>query len=505
MTVKGPYDFTGGWISNTTPYNCPDNAYVDAQNMEFVQDEFRKRKGNVLLTTSNHPGGTGDEVSVLNWFQNQFLVAACNGKVAYAASGTPGGWTDITGSTSPGGNWMASLNGYLMIGGASVAQCYWQGTGNLTQYPDSNSPHPPQSSQCGTVCNNYMFVGNGTKDSATSPERVWWSDVGDPTTWPSTQYIDVVPTGSDEVLAVFPFGQNLLIFKNNLIAMLYTQSSNGSLGPLVVVTTLFGIAGTNCVDLLPDGTIIFLASNNHLYIYNGTNFTDISDQPPYGSNIQSVLNGLGFGAAGLGEGCVKFYQAKNQVWVTYPFTYVNAQGTSYSLGAIFIFDWLKGIWLSSYPDHRIFFMVNYNDPTYGQQLVSAGISRLYKEDNGDANNDINRSYDFSSYVTKSVSIGSESRSYIPTSAFVGISCGSFVGLSNANGGGFLFGANGYNDPVTFWPVSFVPPASEHKVVRSLYTPAAGWNTIQMQWVGNYSNCPYALRPFYISDQMESQI
>lgn len=62
---------------------------------------------------------------------------------------------------------------------------------------------------------NYLFVGN----TQANPNRLFWSALGDPTDWSgvATQFIDVNPGDSDQIMGLAPFQDELLVFKKNTI------------------------------------------------------------------------------------------------------------------------------------------------------------------------------------------------------------------------------------------------------------------------------------------------
>ena len=180
---------------------------------------------------------------------------------------------------------MQSLNSILVMGNFSGATVQWSGAGNITALAAA-----PQDAACGATVNNYLFLGNLANGA--TPYRVQWSAIADPTTWPVANFVDVLRDDStnNSITALLAFGEDLLIFKNNSVSRFYTNQLSGTLGPLITVSDKYGCAGTHCADRLPDGRVAFIGTNNHIYIYDGNTFTDISDAPPpaeqYSTNIE---------------------------------------------------------------------------------------------------------------------------------------------------------------------------------------------------------------------------
>lgn len=62
---------------------------------------------------------------------------------------------------------------------------------------------------------NYLFVGN----TSANPNRMFWSNLGDPKTFTSANFVDVNPGDSDQIMGLvgFPGQDELLVFKRNTI------------------------------------------------------------------------------------------------------------------------------------------------------------------------------------------------------------------------------------------------------------------------------------------------
>lgn len=493
MSVLGPFGFGGGWNTKCGPYDAPENCVVDALNMELVYGRFSKKKGNISWTSTQHPGATA--IRGLAYFAG-VLVAEGGAKIATASATTSGGtWTDITGGTAFASNvndWMAPLNNILVIGGLGATTIQWPGTGNCT-----NLAAAPQQAVAGVSVNNYLFIAN----TNTNPSRLQWSAIADPTTWPAANFVDVlkedVSTQGLGIQAIFPFGEDVIIFKTNSVSRFYTNQLTGSLGPLVVVSDRYGCAGPQCVDKLPDGRIAFIGYNNHVYIYDGNTFVDISDPPLPQSNIQNTLNTLTFQTAGFNQGFLQVYQARNQIWISYPFTWVSPLGVTYT-GVTFIYDIENRCWVAPYPDIRQHKAINYLNGS--QFLITAGgDGYLYQHDSGDTNNFSQKQVTaFEGYFTKSLPFGADNKKFIPRSLF-------FPYSSAALSATVYYGSNGFNNPGSISSITVTGSAQERKKVISIKTPAQAWNTMQFRFDGAVSNQPFMVAPIFISDELESQL
>ncbi len=489
MSVLGPFGFEGGWNTKCGPYDAPQNCVVDALNMEIVYGRFSKKKGNTQWTSAAITASTA--IRGLAYFQG-VLVAEAAGKIATASATSSGGtFTDITGAVSfasSNNTWMAALNNILVIGGDGATPIKWTGSGNCANLGGS----PPSGCVCGTSVNNYLFMAN----NSSNPSRLQWSAIQDPETWPAANFIDVlkedVATKPFGIQAIFPFGEDILVFKTNSISRFYTNQLTASLGPLIVVSDRYGCAGPQCVDKLPDGRVAFIGYNNHVYIYDGNTFLDISDAPPPQSNIQNTLNALTFQTAGFNQGFLQVYQARNQIWVSYPFTWVSPLGVTYT-GVI-----ENRCWVAPYPDIRQHKAVNYLNGS--QYLITAGGDGfLYQQDSGDTNTFSQKQVTaYDGYFVKSIPFGADNRKFIPRSIFFPFSSGTLSAT-------VYYGANGFNNPSLISSISVASPAQERKKVIQVKTSSSTWNTMQFRFDGAVSNQPFMVAPVFISDEIESQV
>lgn len=490
MTTIGPFGYIQGWNTKCGPYDIPKDAMIDAQNVEIVNGRIQSKKGNTEWTTGDHDGN----IYGMALFQDK-IVAAGGGKVQYASSTAAGGWTDITGSATWSTNtntWMDSLNNILVMGNSSVATpLQWTGTGNVSSVTGT----PPTSGACGVMVNNYLFIGNITS----YPYRVRWSAILNPNSWPAANYVDVRVNDTEPIVALFPFGEDLLIFKETSIHRFYTNQLTATLGPLVCISETIGCMGPQCVDRLPDGRIAFMGFDAHVYIYDGNSFRDISNQPYPGSNIQPVIDALPI--TGFPTGCLKVYKGKSQIWVSEPIAnYTNPLGVTYEEGLVFIYDYSIGAWNGPYVDPGIYKLINYLDSSSNEYLISASYKRLYKEDNGYilSSGSSPASDTMVSFCTKSIPLGPDSKSFHPASAYAPIYSGTLIGS-------FFYGANGYQTPSSFANISIAGATQERKKVFFMYSPSSSWNTLQYRFMGTVSNQPWKLSPVFISDEKLEQV
>jgi hypothetical protein len=270
-------------------------------------------------------------------------IAATNGKI-YTSPLSSISWTDRTGSTTPtttASYTFDSLNGNLLIFNAGMSQPLVLTTynGNVANLGGS----PPNGSAV-KVVNNFAFVGC-LPGAASTASTVYWSAVSDPTTWPAASNITFRQNDGDFVTALSAINGNLLIFKRYSIGLLNTTSTviSGSvtLGPLTTLTDRIGCAGPTSVDIMPDGTVVFLAMDRCLYQTDGVSVQNMANMPSPNSNYSFFVNNIGFPSSppniGFGGACVKVDSLNHKIWVI--------MGTnSNQVSTVYVYDYLYKAW-----------------------------------------------------------------------------------------------------------------------------------------------------------------
>jgi hypothetical protein len=342
MPPLGPFGFIGGWNTKESSWTLPSNSLTDSQNVNIVHNDLVKRNGSVILNASPLASGAAIH-GIFDWRINsgtRYLLVTAGTKI-YNSANLSTTFNDITGSATitAGQNnqhTFASLNNIVAICGGATPDTplQWTGTGNVSALAGS-----PPVGNIVAVANNFMFISG----IAATPSRVYWSNVSDPNTWPAASFIEFRASDGDKVTALLEKDQNIYIFKQQSIGVLFTQSVSVSgtvtLAPLSQLIVGNGCSGRHCVDLLPDGRIVFLGTNNHVYIYDGASVNDVSD-PRTGSNIQTVLDSMNISR--LPFSVVRVYPTRNQVWISMS----SASATTHD--TVLVYDYQVNIWVSKF-------------------------------------------------------------------------------------------------------------------------------------------------------------
>lgn len=240
-----------------------------------------------------------------------------------------------------------------LLDGTSNAQLYtWAGTGNFSSLGSANITkglqmnfvqaanyiygvngtdvvqissnltytHNPSGVPAGTVLcwfHNYLFIANTT----TNPSRIYWSNLGDPTSGyaSASQYVDINPNDGDEITALAVFNDDLYVFKNNTI-----WSLSGFSGTSFTVTTtlsqntnnlIYGYGTPAAKSIVNIGTdlyyLSFAGGIPHIRSFHETIYSTTLEQGVASFDIQNTMKGLQLSQLALAAGV---YDGKYCYW-----------------------------------------------------------------------------------------------------------------------------------------------------------------------------------------------
>jgi hypothetical protein len=337
--------------------------------------------------------------------------------------------------------------------------------------------------------------------------------VGDPGTWTSANFADFRRSDGDIVMAIAPLGYNLVIFKRRSTGILYTQTNTTSgvatLGPLTQVNTTIGCAGPLAWDTLPDGRLILLCWDNHVRVFDGTNYIDISDQPSPSSNIQPNFDMIN--SAQTGNSVVRFYPTLNQVWISI------ATGASTTNNTILIYDFIYNTWQSVIPDRPANVMATSIDsrvaPHHPIVMLSGDYGGFIYEHDFGSNNAQASGGAYTGSATCCTALGTDSTDFIPRSVrveFDGQSTGQLqvgwgfndltaindTAIVNDETQGFMLDTTFYLDSSTL--------AGGALIIKTVGTPNNGRTyTSQIQFYNANAGQLFVVHPYFLSDEVVS--
>lgn len=338
--------YNGGINPDTSLGTLPQNQLVSAKNVILTGASLINRGGPFKLVVVNGTGGASKYVSSLFYWNDQvnekewFIMGArdtSNNPQIYQMV-NDGTTTTATVITSGSANEWAQydvLNGILCIA-ASALPLQWTGVGSVSALGASWTTLNVSMLAVKTVNNILFFAGNLSS-------YIYWSSVGDPTTYNSGNFIPFRLSDGDTIQALSYIGTDLIIFKRFSIGALSTQtqilSGVVTLGPLTTLNVGIGCASPNAVDRLPDGRLVFLGGNGHLYLFDGNVPIDVSQQAYPGSSVQSLITAAAqFFVYGTGGAIVKVVPMRHEVWVILQDPGANAND-------YWIYDYLNNIWI----------------------------------------------------------------------------------------------------------------------------------------------------------------
>ncbi len=135
---------------------------------------------------------------------------------------------------------------YVIAANPNNKPIIWNGVGNFSSVTGAPVAGIVK------VWKDYVFLG----DIENYPYRIRWSDVADPTTWPSSNYVDLDP--NDTVTGIAALGNQIIIFQTNSIwALEYT----GAILQFIPRRIISGVGALAPNAILEVGNSVYFISN----------------------------------------------------------------------------------------------------------------------------------------------------------------------------------------------------------------------------------------------------
>lgn len=518
MPTIGPIGFGRGLNTKTTVFNSVSQQLTTLQNLRYVAGSLIERYCGTLFNGTQLVGD-GANHSIQNITPNNISINSANGfpfltivdgKI-YKLNNS-GAATDITGATTFGAGVASSysngdiLNGRIVLGDptGAGAMATWNDTGNATML---TSP----SANIVRSVNNFMFAVN---TAAGFSSRVYYSNVGDPTSWNgSNSYVDFRVGDGDTVVDIHYIGTDLYIFKRRSIGRLSTITVDvagaTTLGPLTTAYVGIGAAGPGCVDKLPDGRLIFFGSDSHCYLFDGSSCVDISDQPDFGPNVQSLLYASAPALASNSSRCC-VYPPRNEVW------FINTIGPLTSgnpWDRVAIYNYQQNLWnygtltgtVTTNGNERGEYIkyipsvgVNATFAAYGNfgligNLVTGYVGYLLIQDPATQGGNLGATIQWNA----SLVLEGEARKFIPRSLIMPVKSS----VTNTGGASIYTISVGF-DGGSFTSMKTVTPTTTYQRVQvTVNVPAAGFETMQIRVLSNAgAGAATIFEPFFMAGE-----
>lgn len=325
-------DFSGG-----LRYGTSNNIVEEDEGTQFANvismpgNYLRSRSGYTLKNTGLTGAVTGAYINGIYQFysasSNYLICTTCNstgltGAGIFRFVNSSKNFYNITGSTTfnPGTTnlpFFETFQGYLVIVNGNNAPIVWDGSTTYCKQFDSTGLTGTQYySISGTSCTpkfvkafkDYLFFAYMVEGGITYKSRIRWCYPGDPSTWPSENYLDLDADDGDEITGMAVLGNYIIVFKEKKIFIL------SYVGGTLVFDYEIAINGRGCVsassiiNLL--NTLIFLAEDG-VYSFDGSNFKELS------SNVKNYF--LEMNPDKRSIAVAELLEELDQIWIAFPY------------------------------------------------------------------------------------------------------------------------------------------------------------------------------------------
>lgn len=161
--------------------------------------------------------------------------------------------------------------------------------------------HNPSGLPLGKVLkwfHNYLFIAN----TASFPNRIFWSNLGDPTAGyaAANQFVDINPNDGDEITALAVFNDDLYVFKHNTIWILsgFSGASFSTTAALAQNTNnlIYGYGTPAANSIVVTGKdmyyLSFAGNIPHIRSFSETQYATTLEQGVASFDIETTMSGL---------------------------------------------------------------------------------------------------------------------------------------------------------------------------------------------------------------------
>jgi len=191
--------------------------------------------------------------------------------VAYSASVNFTNITGITARTNGSRCYGMTMNNIAYAVSHDQPSFRWNGSAaaDLGTTLDGSAGNFPQG-QYVAFWNNFAWVANTRESSTNYKYRLRWSNANDPEKWSASDYVDIDKgEHGDQITALVPMGDRLLVFKTNSVHAVYGFDSDSF--QVVTLTNDVGSVPLSSPVSTTYGTFFWYADQG-VYVYDGQNF-----------------------------------------------------------------------------------------------------------------------------------------------------------------------------------------------------------------------------------------
>jgi hypothetical protein len=257
------------------------------------------------------------------------------------------------------------------------------------------NPATIPAGKTGAWFHNHMFVANTTSNRS----RLYVSNGGDPDTFTvATDHVDVNANDGDEITALYPFNNELYVFKNNTIWTISGFSSATFIATTASAQNLnnkiFGYGTPSQKSIVNTGRdlyyLSFSGSVPHFRSFNQTQFSTTLEQGVVSWDMETSLNGVNKAqlekVSGIYDGKYIYWAMPNGASVSNDLAMVFWPKIKYKADNITYRSWVK--WSGITPAQFIQSDISGQNKTYFGDATTGGfVSQLNTssyDDNGTA-------------------------------------------------------------------------------------------------------------------------
>lgn len=198
--------------------------------------------------------------------QSQYLVAEIAGDLYYRINSTSykdaGTWTLIQAAFGTASCGIQYVNQFYIVSssGAGYSWSPTSGAAPVAAMPAGSSV---------ALFKERMWISSGTSS------RLYFSNIGDPTTWSSSDFADVNAGDGQYLTAVYAGPASLYLFKTSSTFVLIYDSSP-TRGAIQNISTTIGLYNTQCITEYENN--LYLLYGTHVYSLVGYSYARINDK-----------------------------------------------------------------------------------------------------------------------------------------------------------------------------------------------------------------------------------
>jgi hypothetical protein len=327
-----------------------------------VRGSIKKRFGSPTLA-SGFPGTPTNIISLAGVNVGTNTLIATGGSKIYTVSiggvvqDISGGvafsldarWSFQTGPTPSGQGPVFGMNGI-------DTPIYWTGAGSVVNWTASVGTVP--NGKYTEYAANRIWVAG----VAAFPSRLYFSDIGDPRSWTTTNVVDLDPNDGETITGIVRIGASLLVFKQSKIFVIYDLDT-GANRPLstnvgCVAPRSIATAGTE---------VFFLSEDQGVFMATASSLTRVSD------DISPIFDELTDGVRPLSAGV--FFNDHYYLSCPYDGSLVNNMTLDYDTT-------IKSWWKHSTASNQFCLWrptINSNLVLFSADVVAPRIQKVYQD------------------------------------------------------------------------------------------------------------------------------